>query len=90
MNLKELAIIVGTEIKINYNQNTNTYTCQLDHVEVKEGKKSGSLLTSWGRGATPEDAIADHCNDIAGKWLVYKAYDKEERMEFRVPKTLVG
>ena len=53
-------------------------------LEVKVG---GGLLSEYGDGATPEEAITNYCELISNKHLVRDAY-QETRIEFISPTIL--
>lgn len=58
------------------------YYCCLEYIEVKEGSM---LISLSGNANTVYEAIADYCNQISGKSLVYRATSPEHRREFVAP-----
>lgn len=83
MTIEEFSIITQKELVIKYNYRLLMYQCYLDGSEIKE---SGCLISKWGAGKTPDEAINDYISQIVGKTLVFNAY--VNRQEFSVPITL--
>lgn len=84
MKLTEYADIINREIEIMYHPNTHTQEVKYSaHFRGAEVKKSVSLTCVWGRGNTPEEAMDNYFEAIAGKTLVFDASSK--RTVFTVP-----
>jgi len=73
-NYPQLEIIM----RINWDKSESIFYTEFGYVEVKRG---GILEGSYGKGATPEEAMRDYYKQIVGKRLVYRATDKENRRE---------
>lgn len=86
MTLGEFADIIGKQIEITrYPNQKNRHIARFGGAEVKEG---GCLAGYFGTGHTPEKALENYVDRIAGKTLVFNAMSKEKRREYNVPKAL--
>ena len=65
-------------MRMNWDKPESIFYASLTHVEVKRG---GILESTYGNGATPEEAIRDYYKQIVGKRLVYRAMNKGYRRE---------
>ncbi len=62
--------------------------CCIDKAETKDSKEAAGISSSFGVGATPDEAIIDYVHRLRGKILVLDFFDKEKRREFSVPLSL--
>ena len=67
-----------------YNNQGRRFSAGIKGAEVKSGIM---LLSTYGSGKTPDEAISDYVRRIAGKKLVFDATN-DNRTEFNVPETL--
>ena len=83
MNIIEFADVIDKQIIIDYYPNQNgRYSAQFDDCEVK---KDCILESTHGNGSTPMEATNDYANQISNQKIVFNAYSKEYRQEYRVP-----
>lgn len=86
MNIAEYCDVINKNIKVTYYHNQNTrWTACIERAEVKDGN---FLTGMYGDGKTPYNAIENYIANIKGKTIVFDAYDKEKRIEYKVPETL--
>lgn len=91
MIITEYADVLNFQIEVKYypNQN-NRWSANFVGAEAKEHKLSVGLLSEYGSGNSPEEAVEDYVEKIRGKVLVFSAYNKIKRREFDVPQDLEG
>lgn len=80
MKLLDICDFLDTDLEIIYSQRCKRFWAHLKEVEIKESVVLG--------GYTIEESLRHYVNLIRGKRLVYKATDKEKRVEFSVPQDL--
>ena len=86
MNLYDFADIIGQNLVIvRPNNQENRFYATFEHCEVKQGS---GLISGFGNGKTPIEALNAYRNVILGQRLVFHAYPIELRQEFVVPKQL--
>ena len=79
MTLCELADKINKNIIITYYPNQGKrFSAHLENCEIKHG---WILEGAYGNGKSPEEAINDYTNKIAGQILVIDAMDKQNRRE---------
>jgi len=83
MTLTEYADIISKEVVITYRPNRSEakYIANFSGGEVKEG---WGLVSVYGNGTTPEEAMQNYLKGIAGKKLVFNAR-RLDRAEYMVP-----
>jgi len=69
---------IEIKMRMNWDESESVFYTEFGYVEVKNG---GILESTYGNGATPEEAMRDYYNQIVGKRLVYRAMNKEYRRE---------
>lgn len=79
MTITELAEMVGRPLEVV--RYPGRWQASMRGAEVKEGP---ILAGAFGRGATPEEALADYAGRIAGKTIVFDAYT-DKRQTINVP-----
>lgn len=85
MTIYEFADVVEADIIIKrYHNRDNDWIAEFSHCEIKD---VGVLISSYGRGESPYNALGDYVKQILGKTIVFNAY-QENRKEYRVPKEL--
>jgi hypothetical protein len=85
MSIEELALILDEEIEIRFPDINQNYMFSFKNAEIKEGSM---LVSTCGRGKTSDVAKKNYMPEIAGKILVFHAFDKERRREIVVPLTI--
>ena len=85
MNITDYAKIINAHIRVGYNAelHNGVWQARFEHCEVMQ---NGFLVGEWGSGRTPDSAIKNYAAAIAGKRIVFNAYD--DRREFIVPDDL--
>lgn len=83
MNITDYCDAINATIRINYYPNQRKRFCA--RIEGAEVKEKGCLASVHGNGITPLAAIADYAKQIAGKVIVFDAFDGEKRRELQVP-----
>ena len=65
-------------IRVRHHEKVPELRCYatLEHIEVKG---DSVLISAYGDGATPEEAIINYYNQIVGKTLVCNAYGKNRK-----------
>jgi len=89
MNLKELADIAGKSVNIYgtiKDDNTLIFTASISDIEIKDGP---CLISQWGKGKTPEQALQDYAFNIKGETAVSNAFQNDRR-EFKIPTSLTA
>jgi hypothetical protein len=82
MNIYEFADGLNEELTITrYPQQDNRFTADFGGGEVKDG---GMLVSRYGEGQSPVEALNDYAAQISGKTLVFDAYG-DARREHLVP-----
>lgn len=85
MKLNELADVIGVDIVLRrYNNQDERWTAKFEHAEIG---KNGCLISTYGGGVSPQEALDNYVNQIRGELLVLNAYGKD-RKEFNVPLNL--
>jgi hypothetical protein len=85
MTIYELADLLSVELIVTRYQNQDgRWSAHFERCEVAEGS---CLVSAYGDGKTPEEAIQNYCQKIAGQRLVFNAMNKYRR-EFVAPKGL--
>jgi hypothetical protein len=83
ISLYDLADILNEDIVMRrHAAQGNRWTARFEHAEVQ---KSVFLSSEFGNGDSPEAALADYARRIAGKLLVFDAFNKDDRREISVP-----
>jgi len=86
MMLTEFADIIDAELMVcRYSNQGERWTAHFNQFEIKE---DGFLLSAYGDGSTPIEALNDYVRKIKGKTIVKDSYSKERRREYGVPMTL--
>ncbi len=65
-------------MRMNWDKPESVFYTEFGYVEVKRG---GILESTYGNGATPEEAMRDYYKKIVGKRLVFHAMNPEYRRE---------
>lgn len=87
MNIQEYADAINVEIQITRHVNKNNrWTAKFVGCEVMTNE---CLRGEYGTGMTPNVALLNYAEKIAGKRIALNA-SRDNRMEFNVPKTLTG
>lgn len=87
-NIFQIADLINEEIRIMYYPNKNGRFCA--SFQDGEVKGDGVLMSLYGDGKSPMEAINAYCSKIAGQTVVFNSYSKERRKEFKMPQTLKG
>lgn len=88
ININEYCDLIGVNLVINYYHNQNNRWCaNFDKCEIKQGDL---LISTFGDGNSPIEAINEWINKIKGKTMVLRAYDDINMKEFIVPDDLIG
>ena len=66
------------KMRMDWDDAESIFYASLEHVEIKDG---GILISTFGDGSTPEEAMRDYYKKIVGKRLVYRATNTEYRRE---------
>jgi hypothetical protein len=83
MNLYEYADIIDARLCIiRYANQDGRFSADFEYSEIKQ---DSCLLSEYGRGKTPQEALNDYKNRIVGKTLVFHAGNKHLRREYIVP-----
>jgi len=88
MKLIIFADAIEKEIDVSYRptmEDALKYTAKLHGAEVADGI---TLRTEFGVGSTPEEAMDDYFQKLAGRTIVFHATDKDQRQEFSVMLTV--
>ena len=89
MTLDELSYILETELEVSTHLDTSSnkvsFHVKFPYSEIKEG---GVLTTASGFGKTLTQARKNLCRNLAGKRLVFNAYNMDKRREYNIPPTL--
>jgi hypothetical protein len=85
VTIEELALILNEEIEIRFPDVNQNYMFSFKNAEIKE---RSMLVSTCGRGKSPDIARKNYMPEIAGKTLVFNAFDKERRREIVVPLTI--
>jgi len=82
----QIADLIGEDIRIfRYANQDGRFSASFEGGEIKS---DGVLISSYGDGKSPMEAIFNYCSKIAGKTIVFNSYSKERRKEFRMPEVL--
>lgn len=65
-------------MRMNWDKSESVFYTEFGYVEVKRG---GILESTYGNGATPEEAMRDYYKKIVGKRLVFHAMNPDYRRE---------
>ena len=85
MTIYEFADICDISIVLNrYPNQKHRWTAKFDGAEIKDGHL---LISAYGDGFTPEEAILDYCSKIVNKTLVFSAMSKDRR-QYRIPASI--
>ena len=85
MDIQEYADAINVEIHLKrYENQDNRWMAEFPDCELME---DGCLASAYGNGKTPDEAIRDYVNQIAGKRIAIGAYT-DGRREFNVPASL--
>ena len=85
MNIQEFADVVDKTLEIRRRQNWgNPNAIWYAYFQGGEIKQGVCLTSSFGDGATPQDALNDYAAGISGKRIVFNA-SSPGRQEFVVP-----
>lgn len=84
MTITEYADCLNVNIELTYYHNQQRYTASFVGAEVAE---NSCLISAYGKGITPNEALLDYVKRIKGKTLVFDAY-KSTRREYQVPTTI--
>jgi hypothetical protein len=69
MKIQELADLLGTQLIILYYPNQdNRWCCHLDGVDIVN---DGCLISAWGNGKTPDEAIENYSGRITGEQIKF-------------------
>jgi hypothetical protein len=83
MNIIEFANVINKQITVNsYPDQNERYSAEFDNCEVK---KDCVLEMTYGNGSTPIEAMNDYAKQISNQKIVFNAYSKKYRQEYRVP-----
>jgi len=89
MTLNELSDITGRDIILRrYAKQGTRWIAKLEGSLVIEQGHEGSLVSGYGDGASPHEALSDYVRYLQGATLVFNSGEKD-RAEFGVPSTLV-
>ena len=84
MNIYEFADIIGKNILITrFNNQGDRFCAYFEGGEIKYGSV---LISKYGNGKTPTEAINAYKNNIVGQTLVFNATSNKHRRECTVPK----
>ena len=61
------------------------YYAKFEGAEDKVDLSSGMLESSVGHGYTPDEAIRDYSRQISGRYLIFNAASKKDRLEIQCP-----
>jgi len=86
MTIYELSDLMKTDIIwTRYSNQCKRHTAKFEYTEIKDDP---ILISTYGDGDTPAEALEHYVEKIRGKTLVVNAMSKTERKEFGVPETL--
>jgi len=86
MKLQEYCDTLNIEIRIIYYPNQdNRWSAAFNCCEVSEGSM---LISQYGDGNSPDEAIREYINCIEGKKIVFNAGSDDSR-EYVVPKGII-
>jgi hypothetical protein len=84
MNIYEFADIINKNIIITRYANQNgRFSAHFDRCNIAQGDL---LRGEYGDGKTPQEALNNYKNAIAGKTLVFNAMSDTNRQEYVAPK----
>jgi hypothetical protein len=89
MTLEELGVIIGEEVRAQDRTTSGDFTASFPGVETKDQPIDACFTGTYGYGKTPNEAKMHYARELRGKWLVANTWGNKQRMEFRVPCTLV-
>lgn len=85
MTLEEFADIINVDINLTrYANQDNRWCASFESAEIMRG---GCLLSTYGDGTTPQEAISEYTEIIAGQKIAVGAYT-DNRREYTVPKNI--
>jgi hypothetical protein len=85
MEMFEFADVIRKDIVIRrYANQDNRVIANFEHCETKRDSLDPILASTYGDGESIDDAIADYCEKITGKILVFDA-GGDDRQEFTAP-----
>jgi len=73
---------------LNFGGTDDRITCSFPYVETKGNKGDGTMQASYGRGPTRDEAMEDYAKELEGRWLIYRATNATDRMEFQLPDSI--
>lgn len=83
MKLTEFCDVVGVELRLTRYANQNgRWSAAFDNCEVKAGSM---LISAYGNGVTPKEAMEEYIRQVEGKTIVVAAMSPDHRRMFVVP-----
>ena len=83
ITLVEFADLVNEELSVIYHPNQNNrFSCCFAHGEIK---MKLCLISEFGNGHTPEEAMNKYAKAISGKTIIFHAMSDYLRKEYHVP-----
>lgn len=82
MTITELAKLKDLDLIARYTPGREVWIASFDGVEIKA---SGLLMSSFGEGMTPRDAVEDYAAVISNETIVINAYS-DDRQELHLGK----
>ena len=78
--------IIDAELIVRrYPNQQDRWTAQIDHSQIKEDMM---LISAYGDGTTPREALSAYLDQIRGKLLIIHAFDEKLRREYHVPENI--
>lgn len=82
----QVADLINEDIMIiRYANQDGRFAASFDDGEIKG---DGVLISCYGEGKSPMEALYNYCQQIATKTIVFNSHSKERRKEFKMPETL--
>ena len=78
--------VINCNIRVRrYHNQQGRWSASIENSEVRDGVM---LISSYGNGRNPNEAIANYLNEIKGKLLVINATSEEYRKEYTIPNNI--
>jgi len=88
MKITEFADMIDEQIRLTYYPNQNMrWSASFERGEIKESPRATTLLSTFGDGKTPYEALKNLVPKIEGKTIVFNAMG-DNRKVFKVPRGL--
>ena len=82
MKLTDYANAINKDLKMTYYANQESpWRISIDGLEIMD---EGLLVSRFGHGQTPDEAILDYSELLSGEFIVFNPYS-QDRVEFTVP-----